>query len=180
MAETLRGVSEVRYRKGYRTPVVKAEIAFAAVEKIRKKNDGTVTPEAVVEACKGKPRHPLYKFFEWNDTTAAAEYRKEQARCLLRSFIVVYAEAPKVETRAFHVITQGSGSASNPDSKPRQVYCSTDEILADPDTRADLLTRALRELVAFQRKFRGLQELAPIFRTMNEVLETVEVAARYS
>ncbi len=172
MARQSSNVLEVQYAKGFRCSAkVKPEVAFAAIEKLKAKNDGIATAESIVAAASGK-RHPLHKQFNWDDTSAANEYRKEQARLLLRSIVVVYREAPKIPTRAYQVVVIES---DEPDEKPRQVYRSTDAILADPATRAELLTRALSELVSFQRRFRGLQELAPIFRTVNEVLETVEV-----
>ncbi len=173
MARQSSNVLEVRYVKGFRGAAkVKPEVAFAAIEKLKAKNGGIATAESIVTAAAGV-RHPLHKHFNWDDTEAANEYRKEQARLLLRSIVVVYREAPKVPTRAYQVIIMES---DEPEEKPRQVYRSTDDILADPAARAELLARAFQELISFQRKFRCLQELAPIFRTLNEVLETTEAA----
>jgi hypothetical protein len=61
----------------HREEVIEALIAL--------ENDyGQLTPEVVVEAA-ADPASPLHKSFEWNDETAAAAYRIEQARALIRS-----------------------------------------------------------------------------------------------
>ncbi len=53
-------------------------LILASIEK----NDGTITPDAVVEAAKPKD-HPLHSYFEWKNTTAGHLYRVEQARALI-------------------------------------------------------------------------------------------------
>lgn len=45
---------------------------------------GQLTPELVVDAARD-PASPLHKSFEWNDERAAASYRIETARALIRS-----------------------------------------------------------------------------------------------
>lgn len=64
------------------------QLIEAELEKIRVRNGGVLTPEAVVAAAK-KPTSPLHRVFEWNDSEAAKAWRIEQARCLIRSVHVV-------------------------------------------------------------------------------------------
>ena len=166
-------VIEVRYVNGFRTAKVPADVAYTELEKIKAKSGGQVTADIVLDAAKGA-RHPLHKQFEWDDTIAGHEYRKEQARLLVRSIEVFYREAPEVPTRAYHITTHTVSKTT--DEITENVYRSTADILGDSEARAELLARALRELVGYQRRFRGLQELTPIFRALNDVLETVDVA----
>lgn len=170
-------VVAVRYVNGYRGGKVKPAVAFREIEKIKARHKGRVTADVIVDAArpvKGKPAHPLQKQFEWDDTVAGEEYRKEQARRLVRSIVVEYRDAPEVPIRAYHVTTEPV-HADTGERAEINVYRSTDDILSDPDARAALLGRALRELLSYQRRFRGLQELAPVFRSLDEVLQTVEI-----
>jgi hypothetical protein len=148
-----------------------AETAYREVERVRAKHGGEATAETVLQAASSK-RNPLHGEFEWDDPTAAHEYRLEQARRLLRS-IEVIREDVKTDrpSRVYEVVTVRNDDGG----KARKIYQSVDEIMTDPDTRAELLSRALRELVAWQRRYRNLQELAIVFRAAEEVLETVEV-----
>jgi hypothetical protein len=49
---------------------------------------GELTAESVVAAA-SSPASPLHSFFEWDDSAAAREYRKVQARALIRRVTVV-------------------------------------------------------------------------------------------
>lgn len=49
---------------------------------------GELTAESVVAAA-SSPASPLHGFFEWDDTIAAREYRKVQARALIRRVTVI-------------------------------------------------------------------------------------------
>ena len=84
---------------------------------------------------------------------------------MLRAIHVVRTDHPeKGSRRDFEVLP---GVYSRGDTKP---YRSVDEMMEDPETRVALLQRALNELVSFQRKYRGLQELAVVFRAVEDVL----------
>ena len=47
-------------------------------------DNGHLDPNDVIEAAKS-PGSPLHSYFEWDDSTAAAKYRLDQARALIRS-----------------------------------------------------------------------------------------------
>ncbi len=163
--------TSITFKSGYPSRSVKPEVAYREIEKIRKKGKGKITAETLVDAVQSNQRHPLRTLFNWDDTQAAAEYRKEQARKLLRSIVITVAEAPKQPMRAYNVTVLPQ---SQTEEKPVKVYASTTDLLADEDGRAELLAEALRMLVQCQKRFRCLQELAPIFRELNTVLETIE------
>lgn len=156
------------WKPGFRgAAVVSAEAAYDALEVIRKKNNGELDPQTVVEAAKST-RNKLHKMFEWNDTVAANAHRVERARLVMRSIIVERNDTPGIVSRKYEL--------TRSKQKPRsQVYAATEDILADPEARAELLQRALGELVSMRRRYSMLQELAIVFRTVDEVLETVKV-----
>lgn len=86
------------------------------------KADGTLTPNAVVKAAEN-PTHPLHSCFDWNDKSAAHEYRIWQARMLIKSVRVdvvyedrtiaapVYVRDPRKESDEQGYIETRRGSA---------------------------------------------------------------------
>lgn len=151
----------------------KAEVAHREIENIRKANDGHVTPDAVVKKAAAK-RNPLHGDFEWDDATAAHEHRKDTARCMLRSFVVVRGELKTERPQRVYEVTKDKGNPQT-NQRPKSTYTSMEDIMKDPDTRAELLGRALRELIAIRNRYRDLQELSVVMRAIDETVETVEV-----
>jgi len=64
---------------------MKDKTVVAALRRLE--TDGRLTPDAVVDAAR-PINSPLHSFFEWDDTAAAHEWRREQARELIRSVTV--------------------------------------------------------------------------------------------
>lgn len=159
----------IGWRPGSRLTNLDAERCWQALEKVQADNGGEFCAADVVEAARSK-RSPLHGAFEWDDTEAAKEYRLVQAGTLRRSFDVRYAEAPEIPSRAFEV----SRVVHEPKGKVVRYFASTDEVLADPDKRAAVLTDALRQLQALRAKFRSLQELAIVWREVDAVLTSVK------
>lgn len=159
----------VQWRDGSRYTSLDAKVCWEALEKIRQDNGGEFCAEDVVKAARSK-KSPLHSAFEWDDTAAANEYRLSQAGTLRRSFDVRYAEAPDVPARAYEI----SRVVHSPGGKAKKYFSSTDEVLADPERRAAVLTDALRQLQALRAKFRHLQELAVVWRQVDEVLAGLE------
>jgi hypothetical protein len=52
----------------------------------------------------------------------------------------------------------------------RKVYRTTEDILSDPVTRAEFLSKALSELSAFRRRYANLSELATVFATIDNAI----------
>lgn len=166
---------EIKWKPGTMYKV-DAEVAYQEMQKARKSagDDATTRDlaEAVITRAKSK-RNPLHKEFEWDDSTAAHEFRLSQAKSMIRHISIkrddIKTDRPQ---RVFHVVTMAS---ETPGERPRKVYRTTDEIMKDPDTRAELLGRALNELISFRNRFRDLQELAVVLRSIEEVIETIQV-----
>ena len=130
---------------------------------------GRITAESVLDDAKN-PDSPLHPFFEWDDSTAAEEYRRVQARLLIRS-VVVKIERPKeaepLKVRAFSHV--GRGEASQ--------YVSTAHALSDDAIRAQILSDAINELQAFRRKYSDLQELAGVVRAIDSLTLDIRAVA---
>jgi len=146
-----------------------ASKAYAELERIREK-EGCLVP-AVVVAAASKPRNPLHKEFEWDDSAAAGEYRLEQARRMLRSLEVVYEASPDKQMRVYEVVTQ----PAHKDMPERKVYDDVGKILADPALRDELLARAIQEAISYRRKYSQLQELSLVFAAFDKFLMEAKI-----
>lgn len=160
---------ELRWKPGYHAKV-DVVAAHEAIETIRNKNGGVAEPEHIVKAAKAKSS-PLHAAFDWDDSVAANEWRLNQARSMLRSIQIV-SDKPAEQPRRVFEVKRLPATENKP---ARNVYSRLEDIMADPEARAELLARALRELLSFRQRYRQLQELAVVMRSVDEVLENVEV-----
>ena len=156
------------WRKGSHHKV-DATKAYHELERIRKK-EGVLVPAVVINEAK-KPRNPLHKEFQWDDTAAAHEFRLYQARNVIRAIQVVRDEIPDSPMRMYEVITQPAVR----DAPERKVYDTMDKIMADPLSRDELLARAIRDAVSYRRKYSQLSELAKVFAALDKFILDVDV-----
>lgn len=130
------------------------------LRKIAQAHGGLLLPKNVVESARSSSS-PLHSRFEWNDSTAAEEYRLWQARHLIR---VVIEQLPGVSTPTEVFVSLSSDRAMGAG------YRVVTEVLGDRERRAEMLEDALAELQIFQLKYRRLEELAAVFRAVKTVV----------
>ena len=94
---------------------------------------------------------PLHPCFEWDDEVAAEKYREHQAQGIVRA-IVVEKETGNQEPVAVRAFVRAEETY-----RPIEVVFNSDE------QTLELLAAALAELKAFQRKYKTLAQLAPVF-----------------
>lgn len=160
-------ISSVRWKHNFTPKSIDPEKAYSALEALRERNDGDLTDDAILGAAKAR-NHVLHKWFEWDDSKAAHEHRRQQARKLLRSFEVTYKEAPETPVRAFEIHRQ-----TQPGSVTRTAYRTTDEVLADDKSRDKLIASAIRMAMEFRRRFKGISELDRIVEAIDKTVEAV-------
>ena len=153
------------WKKGYHAKI-DAKVAYAELEKIRA--EGEVTADTVVASAKPKDS-PLHAVFEWNNTKAAGEFRKEQARRMLRSVEVVHVESPDRPSRVYETKTIRTESG-----KPKKVYTTVHEILADPVARDELLLSAVRDALSYRKRYAALSELATVIDAIDNLAENAK------
>lgn len=134
------------------------EALSAELLRIGKGHGGFVRPSDVVREASSS-RSALHGFFEWDDAVAAAEYRLEQARYLIRrvSVTVMHGDEP-VSIRAFVSLRSDRGDGS---------YRQTVTVLSMRETRGQALAEALAEMEAFTAKYRHLVEIAEVVQLMD-------------
>jgi hypothetical protein len=125
----------------------------------RLKRDGMVKAADVVDAARDEDS-PLHSHFTWDDSDAAHQYRLEEARRLLRVFVVT--ERREVgDTRAYISL-----------SPDRRIEGGGYRILADvmdnEELSAQMLSDALADLRRVQQKYRSLTKLAKVWKAIGE------------
>lgn len=119
-----------------------------------------LTPETVVEEARN-PKHPLHSLFCWDDTEAAKKYREIQAAHLIRQCRVEITPAPESETvtvRAFVNVRDEDEGETNLHMAGH--YVPTGEAIKNPIYREQVIAQALRDLEAFENKYKAFEFLA--------------------
>ena len=156
------------WRDGYHAKV-DATVAYKELQSIRKSNNGEITPENILEKARLK-KSPLHKAFNWDDKKAANQFRLYEARNMSRCLNITIKEKPERPVQWLAVVT-----VARPDEQPaRKVYKSIEDILKDPVSRDELLSRAITEALSYRKKYHMLSELALIFTAMDEVTQHAE------
>lgn len=154
---------DYEYRDGWH-PKVDANTVGGVMEEIEERN-GSVTSELFLEASRALDS-PTHGVFEWDDGVAAERYRLHQASRTICAIRVIVRDGPGAKVggeppRAFVNIME--------DDSKKAKYMNVSDALSNEDTRAAVLTRAMRELKAFQEKYASLEELADVFSAINNV-----------
>lgn len=118
-----------------------------------------LTAETLLEANRPEGA-PLHSEFEWDDTTAAEEYRKSQARYLIRSLMIIREGENTQPVRAVFCVSDGG-------------YEPTEKILRAPEKKDLLLKQVARELQQIRNKYAELVQLAEVINAIDEFLARV-------
>lgn len=159
-------IKSVEWKSRFPNAGVDAKVALNAIDEIKNKNGGQVSPNAIVDAAK-KKTHPLHKLFTWDDTEAAAKYRLQEAGNLLRSIEITYEELPEQPRRAFEIITKKTSG----DPETKTLYGTAEEVAADPKAHSRLIAEAVTTLMAWRTRFRYLQELSHLIEEIDRTIE---------
>lgn len=154
---TKEGAMVYEWKAGARTNGMDAQKVGERLEQIRQKH-GVLTPSVIVADARLKAS-PLHKGFEWDDQKAAAIYREERARAIVRCVVVTLqgANTDPRQVRAFVHI-------GNP-----LEYEDIGAVMRDLDKREALLALALNRLNAVRAEYGTLEELAEVWSALDEV-----------
>ena len=153
-----------KIKNGARLPV-SAQVAGEECKRLE--SQGKLTPQDLVNESRAEDA-PLHNCFEWNDGIAAEKWRCAQAAYIIRS-VEVTVEKTSEPTRAF-VATISDGT---------RTYKDVGVVLRNADSREELLRNAMRDLLAFRRKYQNLRELVDVIDAIDGVVgsqSTLELA----
>lgn len=145
-----------QYATGAHVAGVDAETAGHELKRLQR--SGPMTAERLVAKASAEDS-PLHPAFEWDDAAAAEEYRLTQARHLMRSVRVIVAGGEPIPLLVHVTHAKLGGSA----------YVLRDVVLSDSDLREAALEEARRYLAGALRRFRDLEELAPVWEAIERV-----------
>ena len=108
-----------------------------------------ITPENIVNEAKAKSS-PIHKFFEWDNSKAAEQYRLQQARDLTNHIIItIETNNEQIETKAFHSVSENG----------KRFYVTSVEAISNDDYRLQLLKQMIKTM-------EGLLEQMKLFKSL--------------
>jgi hypothetical protein len=130
-----------------------------ALQDIRKKNRGRISPALIVEAARANG-HALHKEFIWDDHVAAHKQRLDRARTLLRFVTVVVVDKPR-EIRSVvyvkHPLLPAKQQAYLDITAPELTLTEAREVVLDGVERCrDVIARLRATAMFLDRRFPGL------------------------
>lgn len=128
-----------------------AEKVYSDLEHIADK-----TPQNVVDYAVNHPESELYKCFTWDDGKAANEWRKYEARQVMR--LLVFEDNETKEPTKIRVL-----------QKVTESYKPVKLIVRNEDEYKALLERALMELNAFKERYKNIVELETVLDAIEDV-----------
>lgn len=153
----------ISWKSGARVSV-DANTAWDVIEENRKSNGGDIDAEALFLG-QSDPDAPLHCEFVWDADEAMLRLGVSRAKQLVQSIQFVYADNEDAQPVRYYenVMVQ-----YDEDEKPYRVYRRTEDIMADPEQRQQLLDGAFRDANAFRRRYSGLQELASVISAVDD------------
>lgn len=114
---------------------------------------GLLMPDVVVKEAQD-PASPLHDRFTWDDSEAAAKWRREEAGLLIRKARIVVTRDPETTTkvRAFVSVLHGGDRG----------YMPTKRALTEH--RDQVIEQALRDLEAMRRRYENLVDFDEVLR----------------
>ncbi len=140
---------------------IKADAQAAGELCLSLQQSGGLTPKRLLDENRDESA-PLHNEFEWNDSIAAESYREQQASYIIRQLVVKTDDAVGQPVRAFVSITSEERS-----------YQSLEVVLKTPSFREQMLRNAKSEMLAFIAKYNTLEELANVFKAMEQASEEI-------
>jgi len=129
------------------------------LDKIRASNNGIAAPRKVLETARNT-NSPLHRYFEWNDNTAAEQWRLEQARNLVQSVEVICGDKSDAKPIRAYVSVEKNG---------KRGYMEITDVMTDVGLRKQLLSQALSDAESYEAKYKALTELQPVFKAIGKV-----------
>lgn len=124
------------------------------------KRRGIIQPQAVVDAARN-PKSVLHPLFTWSNDKAGKLWRLEEARRLLRTYVVIESEVAEDPVRCFVSLSS--------DRKGGGGYRHIRDVVSSKELYARMLRDSIDELHAFQAKYEKLRELKPVFAAAEKV-----------
>ena len=140
------------------------QLCGSEMMRLQREHGKRLTPQDVVEWARDS-KHALHRCFEWDNGRAAESYRQHQARQVIRSVRVIKeqpadGEEPVLQRVFVNVIEEDD----------QQNYVTVARMMAEPELFEQARQRCLRDLEAFEKRYREFTSLVePITRAKEEL-----------
>lgn len=136
--------------------------------------DGELTATSVLAEAE-REDSPLHKYFEWDDTEAARQYRLTQARGLVRSLMITFIKNQKTETtRAFHLVKYSRDDSQ----EPKKQYVPAMKIFSDRELSDQIIRTAEAAMRSWLTRFEQYSELSAASEHIRRALSALPKAER--
>jgi hypothetical protein len=146
-------------------PPVSADIVGPILDDIDL-NYGAIRPARVVEMARPDTA-PLHKCFEWDNAAAAERHREDQARHLIRSIRVVRDPTANEPPKRIYVSVRHGDP---------QGYMAMERAMQSPRLRDHIMADALRQLQAWQARYKEIAQFAPVMQAITQVVTSTQGA----
>ncbi len=171
-------VAAVEFR--WRTPgpfrSIPAHVAAAEIRRIYEA-EGVVSTEALVSESVDAEA-PLHRYFDWDDTEAARQWRLAQAQGLIRNLVVVYRQEDGEPAAPIRYVVKLLPSATDdPGDEVRaaqtapHAYLPIRTVMSDTELRERYVAQAFKELCAWRDRYADIEAFARLFRTIDKLRE---------
>jgi len=155
-----------RVKPGSRLPPRRAQVYGECLQELADRHGGRLDAEIVISASRSL-RSPIHECFEWDDSRAAEEYRRVQARELLRAIIVVQKDTGLV-VRAFENVIVTASDLD--DDVAGSYYVPIQDIIPNGNLMKQVLQEAVNYLKWFRKKYENLRQLGTVHRAIDKVI----------
>lgn len=145
----------IEWRPGYRFNA-DAETVQKEINSIGE----TVTPQEIVDYARENPDSELHKCFQWDDSIAAEAWRRQQARIVCSSLVVVI-EKGQSDPVSYRILQHDSEKKS---------YTPVTFTVRNEDAYSRLLKQAKQELAQFRSRYKSIVELAEVIEEIDKAL----------
>lgn len=147
---------------------IKTEGIRSALLALYEARDGMLSARDVIDAARDTGS-PLHDEFEWDDDTAAENYRLAQAGMLIRRVkLTIIKTHPKTKKVTAEVTRQFQANPPPASGHERERgFDTVESMLADHDKRAALLAMVLKEMQSYRRRYAQLSELADVWAAID-------------
>lgn len=138
----------------------KRDVVSEELLRIKLEDGGDIVTAEQVVAHAEDEDSPLHKYFQWDDTEAARQYRLFQARQLI-TVAVIMLPGKKRPSSAWVSLRYDR-------QQPEGGYRLLVDVLSNADQREMLIREALEDLRTWELKYKRLVELLPIFDAIHQ------------
>ena len=152
-------------RPGARLSQSQADTYGPEILKVRKKVGDEFTPASIVDAAR-VASSPLHEYFEWDDETAAENWRYEQARGLMRFINIKWTDGKQVfSARMMHALYR---------KVEKPYWNNLGAMLTLEDKHQMWLEQALSELHSWVKIYGLYKSLKPLADKIERFIEEFE------